>query len=71
MVLIWSSIVLAKLGRPENSHDKKLMVAMIAALCCVVPFLRKYVTYTTTLYISRVNILIFSHRFYEGVLISP
>jgi len=35
---------------------KEVMDAMIAALCCVVPFLREYVTNVTTPFISRVNI---------------
>jgi len=60
---------MVKLENSRDVREQKLRVAMIAALCCVVPFLCKYVTYTTTPYISHVNILIFSHRFCEGVLI--
>jgi hypothetical protein len=36
--------------------------AMIAALCCVVPFLCEYVTNVTTPFITRVNISMFSHK---------
>jgi len=47
---------MADLTNKPFSEVKGLNDAMIAALCCVCPFLCEYVANATTPFISRVNI---------------
>jgi len=39
-----------------NLVDEELRGAMIAALCCVVPYLCEYITNASTPFLSRLNI---------------
>jgi len=47
---------MAELRNFQYLEVRLMTDAMIAALCCVAPFLREYVTNATTPFISRVNI---------------
>jgi len=47
---------MAELRNSGALEDKEVRDTMIAALCCVVPFLCKYVTNATTPSIIRMNI---------------
>ena len=56
MVLIWSSVLMKKVGKAMILQQKELKSLLTAALSCVVSFLCEYLTNANTILISCVNI---------------